>query len=117
MVANEKCVVRGDRGAEIFDRRLVVGRTIAELDQRLLAGQRIEHGVAAYPLRQGRGQIDRGGRCLDRLQAETGARERKSGARRLDEMPTCEHGGPPRWSFFLLAGAFYGIFYVQPQKS
>src|SRR5262249_44820756 len=38
MVANEECVVRRDRSAEIFDRRLVVGRPIAKLDQRFLPG-------------------------------------------------------------------------------
>src|SRR5262249_61319421 len=113
MVANEKRVVRRDGGAEIFNRRLVVGRPIAELDQRLLAGQRIEHRVAAHPLRQGGGQSDRG-RCLDRPQAETGAGERNSGARRLNEMPTCEHGGPSLLVVFSLARGTYTEYFYAP---
>src|SRR6516165_3057072 len=100
MVANEKCVIRRDGGTEIFDRRFVVRRPIAELDQRLLARQRIEHGVVAGPLRQRRGQIDGSTRCPRRPQLEARPGERKPRARCLDKMPTCEHG-------VLLPGLFF----------
>ncbi len=43
MIAHEERIVGGDGGAEIFNRRLVVRRPITELDQRLLAGQRVEY--------------------------------------------------------------------------
>ena len=41
MVAHEERVVGRDRGAQIFDRRLVVRWPVAELDERLLARQRV----------------------------------------------------------------------------
>ena len=42
MIADEERVVGCDRGLEVRHRRLVIGRPVAQLDQRLLAGKRVE---------------------------------------------------------------------------
>lgn len=57
VVADEKRIVRRQRGAEILERRFIVRRPVRELDQRLLAGQRVHDDLAARALRQGRRQV------------------------------------------------------------
>jgi len=52
MVAHEKFVVGSDGGAQIRERRLVIGRPIGQFDQRLFAGQSVEDGFRARALGQ-----------------------------------------------------------------
>src|SRR5262245_46174237 len=110
MVADEKRVVRRNRGAEIFQRRLVVGRPIAELDQRLLARQRIEHGAVAQALRQARRQLEAPGRDRRRSEPQPRAGEGKAGSGGSDEMATREHDGSSLWRFFLFVTVFAEVY-------
>src|SRR5262245_28985325 len=110
VIANEEGVVRRDGSAKIFQRRLVVGRPIAELDQWLLARQRIQYGVVAYPLRQGRRQVQAAGRARRRFEPQPRAAERNAGSGGSDEMATREHVGSSLWRFFLFVTVFADVY-------
>jgi len=92
MVSDKKRVVRGDGGAEIFERGLVVRRPVAKLDQGLLSRQRVEHRVAARPLGKRRRQVERACRGL--------ARGEDQACARCDETPARQHGVLPSRSFW-----------------
>src|SRR5258706_2388494 len=66
MVAHEKGVVGRDRGAQKLNRRLIIRRPIGELDERLLARQRLKHGFLPGALRQLRRQAQARGLSLRR---------------------------------------------------
>src|SRR5262249_35810047 len=57
MITHEERVVGRDDRTEIFDRRFVVGRAIAQLDERLLAGQHVKDRLRARPLGQQRREM------------------------------------------------------------
>ena len=80
VIAHEERVVRRDRGAEIFERRFVVGRPVAELDERLLSRLRVEHGAGAHAVRHCGRQVEAGGRGCRRLWQA--ARHRRAGGHR-----------------------------------
>src|SRR5260370_2294440 len=52
MVAHEEGVVGRDSGTQKLNRRLIIRRPIGELDERLLARQRLKHGFLPGALRQ-----------------------------------------------------------------
>src|SRR5204863_5293377 len=100
MIADKESVVGRDSGAKVLDRRLVVRRSVAQLDQRLLAGKRIESGIRTHAFRQRGWQVDHGRQRRSRSKAA----ERHAGAGRPNEVATCQHGRSPEngwWSFFL----------------
>src|SRR5262249_41315650 len=91
VVAHEKCVVGRDRVAEIFDRRLVVGRPIAHLDQRLLAGQRLQGGLAAQAGGKCRRQVELAGVRTRRACKTAKSRQRRTGARAFEQATSRDH--------------------------
>jgi hypothetical protein len=52
MIAHKKFVVGGDGGAQISERRLVIGRPVGQFDQWLFAGQCVENGFRPRSRRQ-----------------------------------------------------------------
>ena len=105
MVAHEEGVVGRDRGAQKFNRRLIIRRPIGELDERLLARQRLKHGFLPGALRQLRRQTQASGLSL-RLGYESlgyesprqfTARNREYCARtcRFEQAATCDHSISP----------------------
>src|SRR5215475_13351978 len=89
MVADEERVIGSDRVTEVFDRRLIVGWAITQLDERLLTRQRIEHGAGADTVGQPRRQFWLG-RCRDRSQRQA-ARDRRTGrSRAAEKVPSIE---------------------------
>ena len=54
MITDKECIIGRDHVFEIADRRLEIGRTIAELDERDLPGERLELSSLAQSSRQSR---------------------------------------------------------------
>ena len=99
MVAHEECIVGSDIGAQIFDGGFVVRRPVGELDERLLARQRIEACFRADALGQPRRKIEHDvGLGFGRKQSrDSGARpgENRSYACCLEQVATCNHSALP----------------------
>src|SRR5258707_14930649 len=110
MVAHEEGVVGRDSGTQKLNRRLIIRRPIGELDERLLARQRLKHGFLPGALRQLRRKTQARGLSL-RLGYESlgyeslgygsprqvAARNRDDCARacRFEQAATCDHSISP----------------------
>src|SRR4051812_44645654 len=98
MIPHEEGVVRRPHRAKIFDRRLVIGRPVAELDERLLAGKSVEDRGVAQARRELRRKREGG---LRRPSGE--GCDRRTGAGALQDLSAIEHSPSRPLSFVATA--------------